>query len=340
LQQHLQTSAILEIDIFPTFFHFRFNFPPRINAITRIVMNFTPHNRVLIQGIAEPLATVHALHMKTYGTRIVAGVSPGYGGTKVHEIPVFDLVEMALSAVGEIDTTIIFTHPYAALDAALEAIAAGIRQIVLITEGIPPLDMVKLLRKAEMTETLVVGPNSPGVIVPGQLLLGIHPVEFYTPGSVGLISRSGTLTYEIARELTLAGLGQSMGVCIGGDAIMGSSFPQWLEIMDEDEHTDIIVLVGEIGGDSEEAAAHYIAEAIDKPVVAYIAGQTAPKGRRVGHAGAIIASQISELGSEMGTAASKTTAFERANIPVANYPSQIPTLVKKTLRLPTKHSSV
>ena len=176
-------------------------------------MNFTPHNRVLIQGISEPLATLHASHMQAYGTRIVAGVSPGYGGTTVHEIPVFDLVEMALAAVGEINTTIIFTHPYAALDAALEAIAAGIRQIVLITEGIPPLDMVRLLRKAEMTETLVVGPNSPGIIVPGQSLLGIHPTELYTPGSVGLISRSGTLTYEIARELTLAGLGQS--ICNG-----------------------------------------------------------------------------------------------------------------------------
>jgi succinyl-CoA synthetase alpha subunit len=320
--------------------YLRFNFSPRLSAITQIAMNFTPHHRVLIQGISEPLATIHTSHMKAYGTRLVAGVSPGYGGTTIHEIPVFDLVDMALAAVGEIDTTIIFTHPYAALDAALEAIAAGIRQIILITEGIPPLDMVKLLRKAEMTETLIVGPNSPGVIVPGQLLLGIHPTEFYTPGSVGLISRSGTLTYEIARELTLAGLGQSMGICIGGDAIMGSSFPQWLEIMDEDEHTDIIVLVGEIGGDSEEEAAHYIAEAIDKPVIAYVAGQTAPKGRRVGHAGAIIASQISILGSEIGTAGSKITAFERAKIPVANYPSQIPTLVKKTLRLPTKHSSV
>jgi succinyl-CoA synthetase alpha subunit len=303
-------------------------------------MNFTSLNRVLIQGIAESFATAYALQMKAYGTQIVAGVSPGYGGTRVHGIPVFDLVEMALSAVGDIDATIIFTPPYAALDAALEAIAAGIRQIVLITEGIPPLDMVRLLRKAEMTETLVVGPNSPGIIVPGKLLLGIHPTEFYAPGSVGLISRSGTLTYEIARELTLAGLGQSMGICIGGDAIMGSSFPQWLEILDEDENTDVIVLVGEIGGDNEEAAAHYIAEAIDKPVVAYVAGHTAPRGRRMGHASAIIASQISELGSEIGTAASKINAFERAKIPVANYPSQIPTLVKKTLRLPTKRSSV
>lgn len=301
-------------------------------------MNFTPQNRVLIQGIAEPLGSLYTPLMQAYGTRVVAGVSPGFGGTMFHGIPVFDLIDMALHSVGEIDTTIIFTSPYAALDAALEAIAAGIRQIVLITEGMPPLDMVSLLRKAEATETLVIGPNSPGLIVPGQLLLGIHPVEFYHPGAVGLISRSGTLTYEIARELTLAELGQSMGVCIGGDTIVGSSFPQWLEILDEDDNTEVIVLVGEIGGDSEEAAAHYIAEAIDKPVIAYIAGHTAPKGRRIGHAGAIIASQISELGSEIGTAQSKITAFERAKIPVAHHPSQIPTLVKKALRSLPHHS--
>ncbi|EKQ69344.1 succinyl-CoA synthetase, alpha subunit [Leptolyngbyaceae cyanobacterium JSC-12] len=302
-------------------------------------MNFTPNNRVLVQGIVDPLGSTYTPLMQAYGTTIVAGVSPGYGGKVFHGIPIFDLVETAQMTVGEIDTTIIFVPPYAVLDAALEAIAAGIRQIILITEGIPPQDVVSLLRKAEATETLIVGPNSPGIIVPGQVLLGIHPSEFYTPGSVGLISRSGTLTYEIARELTLAGLGQSMGVCIGGDAIVGSSFPQWLEILDEDENTEIIVLVGEIGGDSEEAAAHYIAEAIDKPVIAYVAGRTAPKGRRIGHAGAIIASQISELGSEIGTANSKITAFERAKIPVACYPSQIPTLVKKALRLPTQRQS-
>lgn len=302
-------------------------------------MNFTPNNRVLIQGIAEPLGSTYTPLMQAYGTNIVGGVSPGYGGKVYRGIPVFDLVEMAMLAVGEIDTTIIFTHPYAALDAALEAIAAGIRQLILITEGIPPLDLVNLLRKAEATETLIVGPNSPGIIVPGQLLLGIHPTEFYTPGTVGLISRSGTLTYEIAKELTLAGLGQSMGICIGGDTVVGSSFPQWLEILDEDEHTEVIVIVGEIGGDSEEAAAHYIAEAIDKPVVAYIAGHTAPKGRRIGHAGAIIASQISELGSEIGTANSKINAFERAKIPIANYPSQIPTLVKKALKAHVRQSS-
>jgi succinyl-CoA synthetase alpha subunit len=295
-------------------------------------MNFTPDSNVLVQGIADPLGLTYAPLMKAYGTNVVAGVSPGHGGQTLYEIPVFDLVETAISSTGTIDTTVIFTQPYAALDAALEAIASGIRQIVLITDGMPPLDMVSLLRKAEATETLVVGPNSLGVIIPGQVLLGIHPSEFYTPGSVGLISRSGTLTYEVALELTKAGLGQSIGVSIGGDAIVGSSFPQWLQILDEDENTEVIVLVGEIGGDSEEAAAHYIAEAIDKPVVAYVAGRTAPRGRRMGHAGAIVDSQIAELGTDIGTADSKINAFERAKIPVADRPSQIPALVKKALK--------
>lgn len=299
-------------------------------------MNFTSESRVLIQGIAETLGATYVPLMKAYGTNIVAGVSPGYGGIAIQDVAVFDLVETALATVGAVDTTIIFSQPYDALDAAIEAIAAGIRQIILITDGMPPLDMVKMLRQAEATETLVVGPNTPGIIVPGQVLLGIHPGEFYTPGSVGLISRSGTLTYEIALELTHAGLGQSIGVSIGGDAIVGSSFPQWLQILDEDENTEVIVLVGEIGGDSEEAAAHYIAEAIDKPVIAYVAGRTAPKGRRMGHAGAIIDSQISEFGADPGTADSKINAFERAKIPVAYRPSQIPTLVKKALKQPIR----
>jgi succinyl-CoA synthetase alpha subunit len=298
-------------------------------------MNFTPESKVLVQGIMAPLGSVYAPLMKAYGTNVVAGISPGYGGQVHQGIPVFDLVETAVSLVGSIETSMICVSPYAALDAALEAIAAGIRQIILISEGIPPLDMVTLLRRAEATETLVVGPDSPGIIVPGKVLLGIHPTEFYMPGSIGLISRSGTLTHEIALELTQAGLGQSIGVCIGGDAIVGSSFPQWLEILDEDEHTDVIVLVGEIGGDSEEAAAHYIAEAIDKPVIAYVAGRSAPKGRYMGHAGAIIDSQILELGVNIGTADSKITAFERAKIPVAGRPSQIPALVKQALKIPS-----
>lgn len=295
-------------------------------------MNFTPDSKVLVQGIVESLGSIHAPLMKAYGTQIVAGVSPGYGGQILAGIPVFDMIEQALPVVGAIDTTVIFVPPYAALDAAREAIAAGIRQIILVTEGIPPLDMVRLARQAELTDTLVVGPNSPGIIVPGQILLGTHPADFYTPGSVGLISRSGTLTYEIAWELTQAGLGQSIGVCIGGDTISGSSFPQWLQMLDEDENTEVIVLVGEIGGDSEEAAAHYIAEAIDKPVIAYVAGKTAPRGRRIGHAGAIIDSQISGLGTEIGTAESKISAFRRAKILVADSPTQIPVMVKRVLK--------
>lgn len=302
-------------------------------------MNFTPASKVVVQGIMEPLGMTYAPLMQTYGTHVVAGISPGFGGQMLQGIPVFDMLEQALPLVGPIDTAIICTTPYAALDAALEAIAAGIRQVVLISQGMPPLDMVHLIRKAEATETLLVGPNSPGIIVPGQFLLGIHPPELYTPGSVGLISRSGTLTYEIAWTLTQAGLGQSVGVSIGGDTIVGSSFPQWLQILDEDDSTDVIVLVGEIGGDSEEAAAHYIAEAIDKPVIAYIAGRSAPRGRRMGHAGAIIDSQIADFGPDIGTAESKINAFKRAKIPVADRPSEIPELVKKVLKLAVRRSA-
>ncbi len=256
----------------------------------------------------------------------------------LHQIPVFDMLEQAIPLVGTIDTAIICNPPYSALDAALEAIAAGVRQLILISQGMPPLDMVHLIRKAEATETLIVGPNSPGVIVPGQVLLGIHPPELYTPGSIGLISRSGTLTYEVAWSLTQAGLGQSIAVSIGGDAIVGSSFQQWLQILDEDEQTEVIVLVGEIGGDSEEAAAHYIAEAIDKPVIAYVAGRSASKGRRMGHAGAIIDLQVADFGPDIGTAESKVSAFKRAKIPIVDRPSDIPAMVKKLLKLPARRS--
>jgi len=294
-------------------------------------MSFTSDHKVLVQGITGALGVLYAPLMKAYGTQVVAGVAPGHGGQRVADIPVFDLVEQALEAVGKVDTTVIFVEPYRVLDAALEAIAAEIRQIVLITEGVPPLDMVRLARKADGVETLIVGPDSPGIIVPGQVLLGTHPPEFYTPGSVGLLSRSGTLTYEVALQLTQAGLGQSIAVGIGGDRIVGSSFQQWLQILEEDDQTDVIVLVGEIGGDSEETAARYIAEAIDKPVIAYIAGRTAPKNQPMGHAGAIIASLVAGWGTEIGTADSKIAAFKEAGIPVADRPSQISDLVKQAL---------
>lgn len=268
--------------------------------------------------------------MIAYGTNVVAGINPGYGGQSWNNIPVFDLVEQAVGVVGAIDTTIIFVPPYQVLDAALEAIAAGIRQIIIISAGMPPLDMVYLLRKAEATETLIVGPNSPGIIVPGKILLGIHASEFYQPGSIGIVSRSSTLTYEIALALTRADLGQSIGVSIGSDAIVGSSFLQWLQILDEDETTEAIVLVGEPGGNSEESAARYIAEAIDKPVIAYIAGRHASAGKHWGHAGAL--AQVVGRGANVGTAESKLAAFKQSKVPVAQRPSQIPELVKKALK--------
>jgi succinyl-CoA synthetase alpha subunit len=294
------------------------------------VTNFTPDTTVLIQGMAESIGTIHASQMLDYGTRVVAGVSPGHWGEQRYGIPIFDMVEQAIAQVGKVDTTLIFVPPYQVLDAALEAIDAGIRQIILITEGVPPLDMVRLCRKAEATATLLVGSNSPGIIVPGQLLLGTYPTEFYTPGSVGLISRSSTLMFEVSLALTQAGLGQSIAVGVGGDRIVGSSLQQWLQILNADERTKAIVLLGEIGGSSEELAAQYIATAIDKPVIAYLAGRTAPREQVIGHAGALIAKQITS-GRDIGTAESKIAAFNQAKILVADRPSQIPDLVRKVM---------
>jgi succinyl-CoA synthetase alpha subunit len=286
--------------------------------------------KVILQGITEPLGATYAAFMKAYGTRVLAGISPGHGGQVMADVPVFDLVEQALARVGKVHASVIFSHPHAVLDAAVEAIAAGIRQIVIVSQGVPPLDMVHLIRQAEATDTFIVGPSA-GLIVPDQLLLGVHPPDCYTPGPVGIISRSGSLSSEVAWELTRAGWGQSIGVCIGSDEISGSTFPQWLQLLEEDDNTEVIVLVGEIGGDGEEAAAHYIAEAIDKPVVAYIAGRTAPRDRRMGHAGAIVDAQGAYFSPNIGTAESKVAAFRNAKIPVADRPSDIPRLVQQLL---------
>ncbi|WGV24697.1 succinate--CoA ligase subunit alpha [Halotia branconii] len=292
-------------------------------------MNLTPDSKVLIQGFSEFISATHIAQMKAYGTNLVAGVNPGSGGQQLYDLPIFDLVEEVVEQFGAIDTTIICVHPYQVLDAALEAIASHIRQIIIISAGVPPLDMVQLLRKAEAGETLIVGPNSPGIIVPGKILLGTQPSEFYTPGSVGIVSRSSTLTYEVAWELTKAGLGQSISVSIGSDAIVGSSFLQWMQILDEDETTEAIVLVGQPGGDSEEAAARYITEAIDKPVVAYIAGRQAPaikNWRQTGNLATVIG-----RAPNFGTAQSKLAAFQAADVPVAERPSQISELLKKAI---------
>lgn len=290
-------------------------------------MNLTPDSKVLIQGFSEFITATHITQMKAYGTNLVAGVNPGCGGQQHYNLPIFDLVEEVVAKFGVIDTAIICVHPYQVLDAALEAIASHISQIIIITGGVPPLDMVQLLRTAEAGETLIVGPNSPGIIVPGKILLGSQPSELYTPGPVGIVSRSSTLTYEVAWELTKAGLGQSISVSIGSDAIVGSSFLQWLQILDEDETTEAIVLVGQPGGDSEEAAAQYITEAIDKPVIAYIAGRYAPAAKNWRQSGTL--ATVIGRDPNFGTAQSKLAAFKEAKIPVAERPSLIPELVQK-----------
>ncbi len=295
-------------------------------------MNLTPDSKVLVQGITQSLGSYYTARMKAYGTNVVAGVSAGHGGQELHGVPVFDLVEQALSKTGPVEATIIFVESYSALDASLEAIDAGIPQIILVTGGIPPLDMVRLLRKTQASETLIVGPNSTGIIVPGKVLLGTQESEFYMPGSVGLISRAGTLTYEVALALTQAGLGQSIGVNLGSDAIVGSSFRQWLEILARDESTKAIVLVDQTGGSSEEETAQYIAEAIDKPVVVYVAGRYTPVDKQVSNAGATIAAQLSGPITNASTAQHKVAAFKKAKVPVAERPSQIPELVRKALK--------
>ena len=292
-------------------------------------MNLEPDSKVLIQGFCEFISASHVAQMKAYGTNLVAGVDPGGRGKQIYNLPVLDLVEEAISEFGQIDTTIICVHPYQVLDAALEAIAANIRQIMIISAGVPPLDMVKLLRITENHEILVVGPNSPGIIVPGKILLGTQPSEFYTPGSVGIVSRSSSLTYEVAWELTKAGLGQSISVSIGSDAIVGSSFSQWLQILDEDETTEAIVLVGQPGGESEEIAARYIAEAIDKPVIGYIAGRHAQPSKYWHQTGNI--ATVVKRDPNFGTTQNKLTAFETAQVPVAESPAQIPQLLKELI---------
>lgn len=301
-------------------------------------MKFNPKSKVVVQGILEPLGQIYAPQMKAYGTNVVAGISPGGEQTEWQGIPVFDLVEQAIAANGPVDTTVILTPPYDVLDAALEALTAGIRQIIILSQGVPPMDMVRLLRRAEKLETLIVGPNSPGLIVPGQVLLGTHPPAWYQPGPVGLLSRSGTLTYEVARELTQAGLGQSIALGIGGSPLVGSSLSQWLQILDEDEQTEVIVLIGELGTDQEELAAEYIAEAIDTPVVAYLAGQSLPTlplpseallppQHRIMPFSLRTASAV-----DFGTPTRKLAAFKQAKIPVAQSPAQVPEWVKKILK--------
>ncbi len=279
------------------------------------------NTRVVVQGITGRDGAFHAAKMNAYGTRIVAGVSPGKGGKAVDGIPVFNTVEEAVEATGA-DVSVIFVPaPYAG-DAIIEASFAGIRLVVCITEGVPVQDMMKAARVMQQNGTQLIGANCPGLITPEECLIGILPGNIFKPGNIGLISRSGTLTYEVVHMLTENGLGQSTCVGIGGDPVSGLYFIDLLEMYEKDPKTKAVVLIGEIGGDAEEQAARFIREKMSKPVVAFIAGQSAPPGKRMGHAGAIISS-----GS--GTAEEKVKAFQAAGVPVAKEPGEIPVLLKK-----------
>ncbi|HZP95971.1 MAG TPA: succinate--CoA ligase subunit alpha [Candidatus Limnocylindria bacterium] len=279
--------------------------------------------RVLVQGMGRE-GSFHASRMKEYGTKIVAGTKPGSGGSSLDGIPLFDTVEKAVAAT-EANASIIFVPAPGAMDAMLEAIDAELDLVVCITEGIPVRDMLTVASVLERSATTLIGPNCPGAITPGECKLGIMPAENFSPGPVGFVSRSGTLTYEIADALSRAGLGQTTCLGIGGDPVIGLPTPEAVRLLNEDPATEVIVIVGEIGGSAEEHAAEYMRAFGKKPAVAFIAGRSAPAGKRMGHAGAIVS-------GNQGTAESKVKAFEAAGIPVANAPSEIPSLVKKALR--------
>jgi succinyl-CoA synthetase alpha subunit len=285
-------------------------------------------SKVIVQGITGREGMYHANRMRAYGTNVVGGVTPGKGGQSVEQFDVFDTVSEARAKTGA-DTSVIFVPPPFAADAILESADAGIRLIICITEGIPVHDMLKVMSVIPPSAR-VIGPNCPGIITPGEALAGIMPGHVFSHGRVGLISRSGTLTYEIVDQLTRAGIGQSTCVGIGGDPIIGTVFVDCLHAFEKDDGTDAVVLVGEIGGTDEEDAAALISDRkITKPVVAFIGGRSAPEGKRMGHAGAIVS-------GGGGTAMAKIAAFESVNVPVAESPADIPALIAAAMRLPAR----
>jgi len=279
--------------------------------------------KLVVQGITGRDGKFHSGKMKAYGTNVVAGVSPGKEGLLIDGIPVFNTVAAAVKATGA-NTSIVFVPAAFAADAIMEASEAGIKLVIAITEGLPIQDMLRVTPFLKQNGTLLIGPNCPGLITPDEALIGILPGNIFKKGNIGFISRSGTLTYEVVNLLTLNDFGQTTCVGIGGDPIAGLYFVDLLERFENDPETIAVVVIGEIGGDAEEQAAQFIAEKMTKPVVAFIAGQTAPTGKRMGHAGAIISS-----GS--GTAAEKIAAFNKAGVPVAKEPNEIPVLLRELL---------
>jgi len=280
--------------------------------------------RLVVQGITGREGEFHTRQMIEYGTNVVAGTSPGKGGGWAIGVPVFDTVREAVEATGA-NTSIIYVPARFATDAILEAADAGIKLAVCITEGIPVMDMIRVRAYLDQVGARLVGPNCPGVITPGEAKVGIMPGHIHTAGSVGVVSRSGTLTYEVVHALTQRKLGQSTAIGIGGDPIIGTGFLDVLALFEDDPRTEQVVLIGEIGGSDEERAAQFIAHHMSKPVTAFIAGQTAPPGKRMGHAGAIIE------GGE-GTAAEKIAAFKAVGVQVASHPAEIADLAAQRAR--------
>jgi succinyl-CoA synthetase alpha subunit len=272
--------------------------------------------KLIVQGLTGSAGTFHAKQMREYGTNVVGGVTPGKGGL-VHEgFPVFDTVAQAVKKTGA-DATVIYVPPPGAADAILEAADAGIAVVVCITEGIPTLDMVRVKRALQgRTGVTLIGPNCPGIITPGECKIGIMPGYIHSAGKVGVVSRSGTLTYEAAHQLTALGLGQSTAIGIGGDPVKGVDFTDCLALFERDPQTQAVLMIGEIGGTSEEEAARFVKDNMKKPVAAFIAGQTAPPGKRMGHAGAIIS-------GGKGTAAEKIAALREAGIAIAPTPAEL-----------------
>lgn len=279
--------------------------------------------RLVVQGITGRDGSFHTQKMKEYGTNIVAGTSPGKGGTETQGIPVFNTVYEAVEKTNA-NTSIIFVPARFAADAIMEAADAGIKLIICISEGIPTLDVIKAYRYVQIKNAMLIGPNCPGLMSPGKSLVGILPAGIFKKGNIGVISRSGTLTYEVVYQLTMNGMGQSSAIGMGGDPVVGLYFRELLEMLQNDPDTEAIVMIGEIGGNAEELAAEYVKEHVTKPVVGFIAGQAAPVGKQMGHAGAIIS-------SGGGTASEKIAALEAAGITVAKEPSEIPNILKEKL---------